>query len=329
MLVHLVLDGTAEAALAIGLDVIDAAGRLAIQQRSERPSKRTFEQCVVSIGGESVRAGNGRRIAVDEAFRAERLRRGDVILIAGLSATTGPAIEALLARGEVRRLLPLLVRAARRGVIVAASCSATFVLGEAGLLEGREATTTWWLASAFRARFPKVRVTSDRMVVEDSGVLTAGAAFAHADLALALVARLGGSSLAHLVARYLVLDERPSQARFMIHEHVRSDDPVVRALEAHVAAHLDEPLALEDLARATKTSPRTLARRVASALGTTPQKLVQRLRVARARHLLETTRHSVEEIALRVGYADPAAFRRVLRAHTGQSPRELRRSGAT
>ncbi|MBN8613137.1 MAG: helix-turn-helix domain-containing protein [Deltaproteobacteria bacterium] len=318
---HLVLDGTAEGALGVALDVFDAARRLA----STTLRARAVASKVVSTDGRAVRAGNGRRLAVDGAFRSRALRRGDVILIAGLSATTEVAIERLLARDEVVSVVQSLARAGRRGVIVAASCSATFLLGAAGLLDGREATTTWWLADAFAKRFPRVRLSRHRMVVADRGVITAGAALAHADLALGLTARLVGASVAHDVGRYLVLDDRPSQSRYMVLEHLRSSDPVVRALEAHIEANLDATLSLEALARAMATSPRTLARRIAAAAGTTPQKLVQRVRMMRAAHWLETTDESVESVARRVGYADPAAFRRMLRAHTGRSPRELRR----
>lgn len=322
MIVHLVLDGTAESALGIALDVFDAARRLASDAK-----KKAFAQRVVSPDGKPVRAGNGRRVAVGGTFRTPSLRRGDVILLAGITATTPDAIAARLTRPDVTHVLPLLARAARRGVTIAASCSATFVLGDAGLLDGRSATTTWWLARAFASRFPQTTLASERMVVEDRAVLTAGAAFAHADLALALVRRLGGASMAHLVARYLVLEDgRVAQSRYMVLDHTRSDDPVVRRLERHIETHLDHGLSLHELARATATSERTLARRVEQALGTTPGKLVQRIRMTHASHLLATTREPVEAIARRVGYADAAAFRRILRAHTGKSPRELRAS---
>jgi transcriptional regulator GlxA family with amidase domain len=207
---------------------------------------------------------------------------------------------------------------------VAASCSATIVRGAAGVLDGRQATTTWWLVSEFAARFPRVTLRPDRMVVASDNVLTAGSAFAHADLMLAILAHTLSPSLAHLVARYLVLDERVSQARYMVIDHLRSADPVIVALEAFVAKNVERQLTIEELARATRTSPRTLARRVEKALGTTPQRFVQRMRVARAVHLLETTAQSVDEIAARVGYADPAAFRRIFRRYAAETPRMAR-----
>jgi transcriptional regulator GlxA family with amidase domain len=257
--------------------------------------------------------------------RAEgALGAGDVLVLPGLGAATPREVAALLERTDVESGVALLARASAKGVLVAASCSATFVLAAAGLLDGRQATTTWWLGSTFSARFPRVTLRPDRMVVESSGVLTAGSAFAHADLMLAILAHTVSPSLAHLVARYLVLDERASQARYMVMDHLHRADPVVHALEAFVAKNLERQLSIHDMAKATRTSPRTLARRVEEALGTTPHRFAQRLRVARAVHLLETTERSVDEIAASVGYADPAAFRRIFRRETGEAPRARR-----
>jgi transcriptional regulator GlxA family with amidase domain len=321
MITHLVFDGVAEGALGVGLDVVHTAARLLDLGLAKAPRGRALlGQRVVSIDGRPVRSGTGRSIAVDGALG--RLGANDALVVPGLSGAATPgAAQRLLSRADAVAAGALLARASARGALIAASCSATFVLGAAGLLAGRSATTTWWLVPTFAQRFPQVTVCSDRMVVDSDGVLTAGSAFAHADLMLAVVARLVSPSLAHLVAKYLVLDERPSQARYMVMEHLRSADPSLRALERFVAANLDRQLSVDELAHAAATSPRTLARRLKSGLGMTPSQFVQRLRVAQASHLLETTRDPVEEVAAQVGYADAAAFRRVYRRYAGQAPR--------
>lgn len=162
------------------------------------------------------------------------------------------------------------------------------------------------------------------MVVSAGNVITAGSALAHADLMLTVVARLSGDVLANTVARYLVLDDRPSQARYMVHDHVRTTDAVVRSLELYIRKNLHRRLTNAELAKATATSPRTLSRRLEVSLGLTPLRLVQRLRVERAVHLLETGRASIDDVAAQVGYADASAFRRVLRRETGQSARDVR-----
>ncbi|WP_434299407.1 GlxA family transcriptional regulator [Corallococcus exiguus] len=330
MILHVVLDGVAEGPLGVGLDVINTATRLLESGLvpSAPRGANPLRQRVVSLDGRPVRSGTGRSVCVDGALSLRSVKAGDVLLVPGLSAATERAVEQLLSRADTARGMELLARAAAKGAMVAASCSATFVLAAAGLLAGRDATTTWWLVPAFVRRFPQVTVRADRMVIESDGVLTAGSAFAHADLMLAIVARVASPSLAHLVARYLVLDERVSQARYMVMEHLRVSDPVLRSVERFITANLGRQLTLAELARAAATSPRTLARRVQAGLGMTPLEFVQRVRVAHASHLLETTRDSVDDVAARVGYADAAAFRRVYRRYAGESPRGRRPRGS-
>ena len=325
MITHLVLDGVAESSLGIALDIVSSAARLAEAGLAKVPRRLSgLRQRVVSLDGRPVRSGSGRTIAVEGKLSLRGIGAADVVVMPGVFGATERSVDRLLARAGIERAADLLARGAEKGALLAASCSATFVLGASGVLDGLRATTTWWLAPSFSRRFPAVELDADRMVVEASHVLTAGSAFAHADLMLALVARVASPSLAQLAARYLVLDHRPSQARYMVLEHLRVSDPAVQAAERFANANVDRQISLEELARAAAVSPRTLARRIHAMLGMTPNELVQRVRVAHAANLLETTRVSVEEIAGRVGYADAAAFRRVFRRYAGESPRGRR-----
>ncbi len=325
MFVHLVLEGVADSALGVGLDVVGTSAELIRAGLTQSQLGTTgMRQRVVSLDGQPVRSAAGREVAVDGAFNLRGLRKGDVVVLPGMFAASARTVEKLVARQDVQQAADLVAKAAEKGVMIAASCSATFVLATSGLLDGRSATTTWWLSPKFARMFPKVSLSADLMVVDAGEVLTAGAALAHVDLMLALVARLAGPSVAHLVARYLVLDERPSQARYMVMEHLRVSDPGLRAVERFIAQNIGRQLSLDELARVAAMSPRTLARRVHANLGMTPHALVQRIRVSRAAHLLETTRASVDEVAAQVGYADAAAFRRVFRRFAGESPRRRR-----
>jgi transcriptional regulator GlxA family with amidase domain len=325
MFVHLVIDGAADGPLGVAVEILHAASQLKSAGSGEMAHRpRALRQRVVSVSGDEVRTSAGRRCSVDGAFKPAALRRGDVVLLPGFGAATEDRLALLLARPDVQKLLPQLPRLVERGVLVAASCSATFVLAASGILAGQRATTSWWLAPAFARRFPAVRLEQDKLIVESAGRFTAGAALAHADLVLAVLARHHSPALAHLVSRYLVLDERVSQSRYQILERLRGDDPTVRRLEAFLLRHLGRQVSLDEMARATATSTRTLARRVRTTLGISPRGFAQRLRVARADHLLATTTESVEAIAARVGYADAAAFRRIFRRETGQAPRERR-----
>jgi len=325
MFVHLLLDGFADGSLGVALDAIATAAYLHTLQRSAAPlAERALRQQAVSLDGQPVRSSNGRILPVEAAFSVRALREGDVVLVPGLFSPSARTVEALLSREDVVRAAPLLTRVASKGVTVAASCSATFVVAAAGLLDGRSATTSWWLAPEFARRFPRVALSSEQIVVDQAGVLTAGAAMAHADLVLAVLARVAGASLAQLVASYLLLDRRASQARYVVLEQFRTEDSALREVERFVGKNLHRQLSLEELARVARMSPRTLARRVRDSLGMTPRELVHRLRVRRAVALLETTQRSVDDIAATVGYADAAAFRRVFRRYTGESPAQLR-----
>ncbi len=327
--VILLLNGVADGPVGITLDILGAAARvLSAGLAGKRRTRPMLVPRVVSLDGKPVISAAGRTLTVDGRFSLRGLRRGDCVVFPGMGLATREDIDAAFMRRDVSQAARLIAKVVARGATVAASCSATFVVGASGALDHGEATTTWWLTREFSQRFPNVTLRADRMVVTSGAILTAGSAFAHADLVLSLLARAGGPTLAQLVSRYLVIDERPSQARYMIADHLRTDDPSLRKLERFVLAHLDQMLTTSDLALAAGTSPRTLARRMSTALGTTPQRFVQRMKVERAVHLLETTDDSVDAIAAHVGYADPAAFRRVLRREVGRSPRELRRRSA-
>lgn len=321
MITHLALDGVLEGALGLGLDIVDTAAGISGDTAGGR-----LRQRVASLDGLPIRSSGGRTIGVDTdmPLGSATFEPGDILLLPGPSASSETRVEDLLAGSRTVQAVEIIRRAADSGATVAASCSAVFVVAASGLLSGRAATTTWWLAPLLARRFPDVSVHADRMVVDGGDILTAGAAFAHADLVLALVARLGGGALAEQVARHLVLDARMSQSRYMVLEHLRATDPVLRAVQQHVHANLHRQLPLEELAGAAAVSARTLTRRLRDRLGVSPTEYVHRLRVGQAATLLATTRDPVEVIAAAVGYADPAAFRRIYRRHTGETPSATR-----
>lgn len=328
MIIHLVLDGVTESSLGIGVDIVSSAARLATNRVVDVPhAAKLLRQRVVSLDGHPVRSGAGRTITVDGKLNVRTMGASDVLVVPGWFATTETSIERLLSRNETKHAAIALERAAAKGVVLAASCSATFLVAATGMLDGHRATTTWWLSAAFARRFPAVKLAADQMVVEVPRVLTAGSAFAHADLMLAVISRVAGPSLAQWVARYLVLDNRLSQSRYMVMEHLRVSDPALQKVEHFILKNLDRQITVEELASVAAVSPRTLARRIHSGLGMTPHEFVQRMRVSHATHLLETTSVSVDEVAARVGYADPAAFRRVFRRFAGESPRGIRTRG--
>ena len=236
----------------------------------------------------------------------------DLLVIGALGTlSTADTLAALGAR-DVRGLMAAVEHGRHEEAGLAAACTGCFALAEAGILDGGRATTSWWLGPGFRARYPAVDLDLDAMVVTDERAVTAGAAFAHIDLALTLLRR-SSAELAELVSRLLVVDDRPSQSAYLAIGHLEHDDALVRDFEGYARAHLGSPIEIPVAARAIGTSRRTLERRVAQTLGVSPIALVQRLRVERAVHLLRTTGESVDQIAPRVGYANGSTLRALMR----------------
>ena len=310
-----VYDGVFDSGLASVLDVLDNANALG----GQIPEPPTWNVTMVGSSAQ-VRTGAGLLVAPEPFEAAEA---ADLLVVPALA---GSSPEALLDHvgGDVSLPVRTLVaRTRERGTTIATACAGTFFLAEAGILDGVRATTTWWLSPSFRARYPRVDLDHSQMVVSSEGITTAGAAFGHVDLALAIV-RASSPTLADLVARYLVVDDRPSQAAYTIPSALAQSDPTVAAFERWIREHLAESISLPDAAKAIGVSERTLQRCVQRTIGTSPIRFVQDLRVERAAHLLRTTVLSLETISRKVGYEHPNTLRVLLRDRTGKTTSALR-----
>jgi transcriptional regulator GlxA family with amidase domain len=313
----LALDGVFDTGLAAVQDTLAIAAELGREQREL--SAPVFTRVVGVRRG--VTTANGLKVPTQ---MASALSRPDVIVVPALGAKTPKTLAGALGHRDVARAGTLLRDRQSEGVMAAAACTGTFVLAENGLLDGRKATTSWWLGPFFRARYPKVILDDGCMVVRSDDVVTAGAALAHFDLALWLVRRIS-PALAAVTARYLMVDPRSSQAAYAIPDHLTHADPVVERFERWARENLSNGFSLDDASRAIGASPRTLARRLRAVLGKSPLSYFQDLRVERAVHLLQTTSESVERIAIEVGYSDAVTLRNLLRRRLGRSASQLRR----
>jgi transcriptional regulator GlxA family with amidase domain len=304
-----IADDVFDTGLASLLDTFETANELAGETR--------FAVSVVSPRA-AVRTHHGFAIpSVRPPARAP-----DLVIVPALACKQPDTIVGALDRKDVRQLIDVVAGYARR-CRVAAACTGTFVLGRAGVLDGRRATTTWWLGPTFRQQFPAVDLEESAMLVADDGVLTAGAALAHLDLALAVI-RERSPDLASLVARYLLLDDRASQAPFVAPAHVAFDDELVKKFERWARRHLAEPFELARAAKAVGASERTLQRRIRAVLGKPPIAFVQDLRLERAVHLLRVSDDSIDSIAAEVGYEDGSTLRALLRRRLHTGVRDLR-----
>ena len=314
----LALDGVFDTGLAAVLDAFSTANALA---EMTGLSSLRFQTKVVGLH-KTVTTAQGLSMPVVAATRAGT---PDVVVTPAINRITPEPLVRALVSDEVREAGAVLRKWAGRGALSTAACVGSFVLAEAGLLDGEAATTTWWLAPLFRQRYPRVRLDEARLVVHSNAIVTAGAALGHLDLALTLIQR-ASPELASLTAKYLVADTRASQALYTIPSHLALADPLVQKFERWARERLAEGFSLDQAAAGLATSKRTLARRMQAVLGKSPLKYFQDLRIERAVHLLETSRASVDQIAAEVGYAEGATLRLLLRRRLGRGVREIRRS---
>ena len=278
----------------------------------------------LSSDGRSVRAMGGIKLMPDGS--AAKLRTADLILAPAFRSDDPRRMDQLIKRlsaqwGDVLRAHH------RRGGYVAANCSAAFLLADAGLLDGRTATTSWFLSRTFRRRFPRVRLAHDMLVTKDNRIFCAAAFSACLNLGIEIVAEFLGPRAALTLARVMLIDaNRTAQLPYanLLDQAKHGDELVLRA-QTWLLTNLRRELDVEQLADRLHVTSRTLCRRFKKAIGETPREFLQNARIERAKRLLETTQDSLDEVVHRVGYEDVSSFRRLFTREIGISPREYRR----
>ncbi|RRR99278.1 GlxA family transcriptional regulator [Glycomyces terrestris] len=282
--------------------------------RPRLPSRYEFTVCTEHPGIVPTKTGWALAVTVG----LEALETADTVLIPAWSQKDVPSSEALL--GAVRA-------AHARGARMVAICTGAFLLAEAGLLEGRRATTHWRYAAELAARYPGVDVDADALYVDEGDIATSAGTAAGIDLCLHLVRSDHGAGLASRIARHMVMPpHREGGQRQYAVEPVDEPTESLGAVLEWAAERLHEPLSVEDLAERGRMSARTLARRFDEQLGTSPGQWLLSQRIAAAQALLEDTDLPVESIAVRVGLSSALNLRRRFRDRLGTTPAAYRRA---
>jgi len=297
--------------------LLDAAGPITAFEIAGRYAGGAYALSVLAAVGGQVRSSSGVAISAIGLGESPAL---DTLIVAGGDgvdrAGCDPSILAFVAgaAGCVRR--------------VASVCSGALRLAQAGLLEGRRATTHWSRSAEFVRRYPKVQLEPDRIFTRDGAIWTSAGITAGIDLCLALIADDLGEAVARKTAQQMVVyRQRPGgQSQFSALLEMERRDGRFADLLGWMREHLDSALTVEDLAAQAAMSPRNFARRFVEETGVTPARAVERLRTESARDWVETSVAPMDQIAERAGFGDVERMRCAFLRAFGQPPQALRRA---
>ena len=273
-----------------------------------------YDVHLLSETGGSIRSSIGISVAT-EPFDD---RNSDTVMVGG------SAVVGALTPGVIKFLRQALQRSRR----IASTCTGAFVLAEAGLLDGRRATTHWHRARELQIRFPKLKVEEDRIFIIDGPVWTSAGMTAGIDLVLAMIEKDLGADLARAAARKLVIYHRRAggQSQFSALLELEPKSDRIQGALAYAKRNLDKPLTVGQLAAAAYLSPRQFSRAFRAETGQSPAKAVENLRLEAARLIMERSRHPIEVVARQTGFADRDRMRRAFLRAFGQPPQVIRRN---
>lgn len=310
-------DGYASTAL-MPIEIFHSAGALWRELKGEAPEPR-FRVATASLDGGPVRSPYAGLMMTPQTSIGA-VTRTDLIIV----PTSGLALDEKLIENSA--LLPWLRKHHAAGAYIAGVCMGAAYLAEAGLLDGKNATTHWAVAADIAKRWPKVNWRSDLFVTEDSRVLCSGGLTAAADVSLYLVEKLCGHEVAVQTAKALLLTmPRTHQSGYAVLPFSPPhNDDAVRAVEQYLQAHFTEAVSIDALAEQVAMSPRTFLRRFKAATGRLPGAYLQAVRMENAKAMLERDRASVQAVSTAVGYEDVSFFRALFKRATGMTPAEYR-----
>jgi transcriptional regulator GlxA family with amidase domain len=233
-----------------------------------------------------------------------------------------PSLGEPLTPEEAKPFTGWLLEHHRAGAVLASVCTGAFLLGETGLLTGRSVTTHWIHADLFRSRFPEARLNTDRLIIDDGDIITAGGMMAWIDLGLKLVDRFLGPTIMAQTARYLLVDPPGREQSYYraFSPTLSHGDAAVLKVQLWLQATGAKDMTISTVALHAGLEERTFLRRFRKATGLTAVDYCQRLRVGKAAEMLQFSKSSIETVAWEVGYRDPGAFRKVFARVTGLTP---------
>jgi transcriptional regulator GlxA family with amidase domain len=318
-----VYDGILASSVAGVVDVFTAANSIVRERaRYGRDKAPMLQWRIESPHGQDVQSASGQTIRVDGPINSRS--KTDVVIVAGPFVTD---VERFLQKADlIAPLIEALRHQHARGVLLASYCTGSFLLAEAGLLDGGVATTHWAKGRIFAKRYPEVELRIADIITEQEGIICSGAVTSSLNLALRIVEKFSGAEVAAETGKLMLIDSnRVSQMSYATRREERHSDPLVARAQRWMEKSLQRGFNLGELAGHLAVSERTLNRHFKQAMGEPPLKYLQTLRVDVAKRLLERGRLTIDSVSERVGYGDLSTFRRLFKRETGLSPREYQR----
>jgi transcriptional regulator GlxA family with amidase domain len=305
------------------MDVLNKSCALLSDARGEDPTNPAFKVELVALKKKPLRFGSS--VTLHPHASIVTAGQPDLLLIPSVGDDVLGSLTSL------RAFVPWIKECSAHGARVVSMCTGSFLLAETGLLNGRSATTHWAFADLFRRTYPEVKLFPERLIVDEGKIITAGASTAFLDVTLYLLELYCGRDAAILTAKVLLIEMgRYTQLPYTIFstQKMHQDHRILR-IQQFMENHVARQITVDDLAKRLGMSTRNFDRRFRAAVGEAPTAYLQKLRIEKAKRLLETTGNSVAEIMLKVGYADERSFRRLFSSLTELSPKAYRRKYAT
>lgn len=248
------------------------------------------------------------------------LQKSDMVIIPAISGDLQNAVNVN------RDFVPWIISQYNNGAEIASLCIGSFILASTGLLNGKECSSHWITADAFRNMFPEVKLVDGRIVTEQQGLYSSGGATSYWSLLLLLIEKYAGRDIAIMAAKIYALEiDRKSQSPFAMFtgQKKHEDNPIKQAQE-YIENNVTEKISVEDLSSMYAIGRRHFERRFKKATNNTPVEYIQRVKIEAAKKQLESTPKNINEVMYDVGYTDAKAFRTVFKKITGLSPIDYR-----
>jgi transcriptional regulator GlxA family with amidase domain len=301
------------------LDILSFADMNAdkVKRKSRKQQDRLFDITLISGDGKPVKSSSGHPLIAAVSIRSKQ--QYDLIYVPGFIGD----VEEVLNTGS--KSCQWLKKQWNAGAIISAACNGNFLIAETGLLSKKKATTHWSVAREFRIRYTDVRLEPEKILIDEGDIISAAGVMACLNLAIYIVHRFGSPELAAMSSKIFLVDAgRKIQSPYEIFLPRKHGDDQVLRIQEWLEQHSREPITLEVIAEHSNIGRRTLLRRFKTATGDTPLVYIQKIRIEKAKRLLESSMDTFNEITWKVGYENAGTFQKLFKSETGLSPKEYR-----